>query len=199
MLHTTVKLRSFFLARRAVYVPRMYSTSTGSQNASTNDSESADASSSIVQRLKSSLKDSMKAGNKPRTLVLKSVLSEITYSTKASTGKPIYPHNILSKAIQKREVASEEYRKGGRSDLSEIEDAEIAIIQEFLPKQLSDEELENVAMAVAGDLNLNSMKDVGQVINGIAKTVPPGSVSHVRLPQAALRAVTAKLKARKEV
>ena len=82
---------------------------------------------------------------------------------------------IMAKMVKQRQESARAYEEGGRLELAEAEILEIAIIEEFLPKRLSDEE---VAAAVAGAIaqtGASSVRDMGKVM-GVLKGKYPGQI-----------------------
>ena len=77
---------------------------------------------------------------------------------------------ILSKMIKQRRESAETYEKGGRPELAATEKAEIEIIEEFLPRQLSDAEIEAVVSGVVKELDASGLKDMGRVMGGSERT-----------------------------
>jgi uncharacterized protein YqeY len=76
---------------------------------------------------------------------------------------------IISKQVKQLKDAMSEYEKGGRSDLKEAAMAELGVLEEFLPKQLSDEELRTKIQTI---LQTNSdIKDIGKVMGVVMKEV----------------------------
>ena len=71
---------------------------------------------------------------------------------------------ILSKMIKQRRESAETYEKGGRPELAATEAAEIEIIEEFLPRQLSVAEIEAVVSGVVTELDATGLKDMGRVM-----------------------------------
>lgn len=69
---------------------------------------------------------------------------------------------ILIKMMKQREDSAAAYEKGCRLDLAEQERAEIAVIREFLPRQLSDEEISGVVKGVIAELDAKGLKDMGK-------------------------------------
>ena len=69
---------------------------------------------------------------------------------------------ILAKMVKQREDSSEAFEKGGRPDLAEQEKAEIAVIREFMPRQLSDSEVQAAVDAVIAELGAKGLKDMGR-------------------------------------
>lgn len=76
--------------------------------------------------------------------------------------------NIMMKYLKQREDAKTQFADAGRNDLVEKEDAEIAIVQSYLPEPMDDTELEAVLKEVIADTAAVSMKDMGKVM-GAAK------------------------------
>jgi hypothetical protein len=71
---------------------------------------------------------------------------------------------VLQKMIKQRRESAEAYRNGGREDRAEIEEAEIAVIEGFLPRQMSDEEARAAVQAIIADTGASSIKDMGRVM-----------------------------------
>ena len=71
---------------------------------------------------------------------------------------------VLQKMIKQRRESAELYRKGGREDRAEAEEQEIAVIERFLPKQLSDEEASAKIREIIAETGASSMKDMGRVM-----------------------------------
>jgi uncharacterized protein YqeY len=72
--------------------------------------------------------------------------------------------SLLQKMIKQRQESVEMYRKGGRDDLVKQEQDEIAIIQGYLPKQMSEAEMTSAIDAAIAETGASSMKDMGKVI-----------------------------------
>ncbi len=75
---------------------------------------------------------------------------------------------VLDKMCKQRRDSIQQYTDAGRTELAEIEIAEINVIQDFLPAQLSEEELNNMIAAAVSSTGAESMKDMGKVM-GILK------------------------------
>ena len=71
---------------------------------------------------------------------------------------------VLQKMIKQRRESVELYRKGGREELAAAEEAEIAVIERFLPAQLSDEEASAAIQAIIAETGASSIKDMGRVM-----------------------------------
>lgn len=71
---------------------------------------------------------------------------------------------VLTKEVKRRREAAELYRKGGRTDLAEKEEAEAAILQAYLPQQLSEEELRPLVKAIIDEIGAAGPADMGRVM-----------------------------------
>ncbi len=77
--------------------------------------------------------------------------------------------DIVSKQVKEKRAAIEEFKRGNRQDLVDLTNAEIDILLNYLPKQLSEEEVEEIVKEVIIEINATSMKDIGMIM----KTVMP--------------------------
>jgi len=71
---------------------------------------------------------------------------------------------ILSVIVKQRKDSIEQFAKGGRTDLVEKEEAELKVVQEFMPAQMSDDEVEGVIKKAIGEAGAVSVKDMGKVM-----------------------------------
>ena len=76
---------------------------------------------------------------------------------------------LLKKMIKQRSESIEVYKKNNRSDLLEIEQGEVVILSEYLPKQLSDEETKKICLDIASSLGASYIKDMGKVMGELKK------------------------------
>jgi len=76
---------------------------------------------------------------------------------------------LLKKMVKQRNDSCDAYRKGGRNELLENEMSEIKIINEFLPKQLSEEETKQICLDTIKTVGASSVKDMGKVMGALKK------------------------------
>jgi uncharacterized protein YqeY len=74
---------------------------------------------------------------------------------------------VIKKQIKQRQDSIEEFKKGNRADLVEKETEELKILQQYLPQELSEAQLRDVAKSVISELNATSAKDMGRVIKEV--------------------------------
>ena len=75
--------------------------------------------------------------------------------------------SILAKMIKQRQESAATYEQAGRLELAEKERGEVAVIEEFLPRQLSKEEIEAAVKSVISDVEATSIRDMGRVMGGL--------------------------------
>ena len=75
--------------------------------------------------------------------------------------------SILAKMVKQRQESARTYEEGGRLDLAEREISEIAVIEEFLPKQLSEEEVNAAIKATVAEVGASSIRDMGKVMGAL--------------------------------
>jgi uncharacterized protein YqeY len=80
-------------------------------------------------------------------------------------------HAVISSEVKRRRDAVEQYKAGNRPELAEKEDAEIAILQGYLPQQLSREELEAKVAAAVAAVGAQGPKDMGKVMKALLPEV----------------------------
>ena len=112
----------------------------------------------------------MKSGDKAATGTLRMVSSaiknrdiELRTAAQAPEDDALVTE-VLQKMIKQRRESVDLYRKGNRAELAAAEEAEIAIIERFLPKQMSDEEAKAAIAAIIAETGAGSMKDMGRVM-----------------------------------
>ena len=78
---------------------------------------------------------------------------------------------VLRKMKKQRQDSADLYKKGQRQELLEIEEAEIKVIDSFLPKQLSEEQTEKICKEVIESLGASSIKDMGKIMGYLKKNI----------------------------
>lgn len=113
----------------------------------------------------------MKAGDKPRLAAVRLILAklkdrdiELRTATSAPASDEALVIDVLQKMAKQRRESIEMYEQGGRTELAEQEKGELAVIEEFLPAQLSDDEVKAAIEAIKAELGAESIKDMGKVM-----------------------------------
>jgi len=127
----------------------------------------------IKEKLMNDLKEAMKDKNLIRKNTVQMVRAAILQVEKDKqielTEAQII--EIIAKEAKKRKDAALEFEKSGREDLIEQNNAEIAILTEYLPKQLTAEEVENIVSEVISEVGATSMKDMGMVMKAAKEKI----------------------------
>ncbi|RZF63728.1 GatB/YqeY domain-containing protein [Sphingomonas populi] len=124
----------------------------------------------IRDDIKAALITAMKAGEKADTATLRLVQSAIkNRDIEARTGKAPDSDDalvveVLQKMVKQRRESIEMFVKGGRQELADAESAEIAVIERFLPQQMSEAETSAAIEAIKAELGASGMKDMGRVM-----------------------------------
>ena len=121
------------------------------------------------EQFNAQLKEAMKAGDKRRVATIRMITAALKDRDieARGAGKSVSDDDILAlrqKMVKSRQESADIYEKAGRQDLSTQEREEIAIISEFLPKQLSDDEIAAAIKAAMAETGAAGMKDMGKVI-----------------------------------
>ena len=127
----------------------------------------------------------MKGGDKDTTATLRMVSAAVknrdievrTGGGPASDDQLVT--EVLQKMVKQRRESVDIYRKNGREDRAQVEEAEIAVIERFLPRQLSDAEAEAQIRAIVAEAGASSMKDMGRVM-ALVKERLGGSIEPAR-------------------
>jgi uncharacterized protein YqeY len=119
----------------------------------------------LVDTIKSDLAKAMKAGEKQRTSCLRMVLSAFKYK-QVELKRDLSEQEetqILRTQIKQVSESYEQYKQGGREDLAAVEEQNLDILKSYLPKQLGDEEIIQVARRIISETSATK-KDFGMVM-----------------------------------
>ncbi|MBQ1612330.1 MAG: GatB/YqeY domain-containing protein [Alphaproteobacteria bacterium] len=120
--------------------------------------------------IQNAIKDSMKNHDADRLSTARMILAGIKEKDVDARGKgkecaaEADLMSMMQTMIKQRQESAKMYRDGNRPELAEKEEKEISIIQSFLPKQMSDAEVEAAIASIIAELNASSMKDMGAVM-----------------------------------
>lgn len=126
--------------------------------------------SALNDRIKEAMKDAMRAKEKARLSTIRLVLSAIK-QVEVDTRTELDDTAILAildKMVKQRRESIKQYEDAGRQELADIEHAEIEVLQEFLPKPLTDDEVAELIEQAISSTGAESIKDMGKVM-GILK------------------------------
>lgn len=131
------------------------------------------ADSALKNQLTEAMKDAMRAKDKARLGTVRMALAEIK---RIEVDERIEPDDarvlsLLEKMIKQRKESLRQYEDAGRTDLADIEQAEIAVLQEFMPAALSDQELDAIITQALSDTDAKGMQDMGKVMAAVKPQV----------------------------
>ena len=125
---------------------------------------------SLKERIQTDLTAAMRSGDTLRRDVLR-MATNSAYNLEKRQQKPLSEDEligVLTREVKTRRESVEAFRKGGREDLAGKEEAEIAILQEFLPQALSEEEIRGLVAEAVSATGATSARDMGKVMGWLA-------------------------------
>lgn len=121
---------------------------------------------SLLEKINADLKESMKSGDKFRTETIRNLKSAIKYAEieVGGTLDDAGVQAVLAKQAKQRRDSIAEFSKAGRTDLVDKEQAELALLEAYLPEQLTADKIKEMAQAVVTQLGVSDAKGMGLVM-----------------------------------
>lgn len=120
----------------------------------------------MQERLKEAMKQAMRSRDKVRLGTIRLMLSAI--KQKEVDERIVLDDQqviaVLDKMLKQRRESIKQYRDASRDDLAEVEEAEMLVIQDFLPQALTEHEISNMVQTAIADCSASSIKDMGKVM-----------------------------------
>lgn len=116
---------------------------------------------SVIDQVRADMTSAMKASERERAAALRMVLSELQKAAKDNGGDELA---VLRRERKRRLEAAEQFRSGGRPELADKEESEAALIQDYLPVELDDAELDALVADAVAETGASGPKDMGQVM-----------------------------------
>ncbi|RKP25398.1 Yqey-like protein-domain-containing protein [Syncephalis pseudoplumigaleata] len=150
----------------------------------------------LLAQIRDDMKQAMRAKDKPRATLLKSVITEVTYAEKKATSEQAAAAALddagvmaaIQRSIKKRQEAIDAYGKAQREDLAAKEREERNMLASYLPVQLTPEEIDAEARRAVAEVGATSVKDMGEVMRAIR--IAPGCASKQAIATAVRTAIT---------
>ena len=123
----------------------------------------------LLEEIKAKLKEAMKNSDKSTVLAIRNILEKIK-KIQVDTGKELNESeiiNVINKYAKQLKDSIDQFQKGGRTDLVEKETDELKIIQQFLPEQLSKEELDIIVQNTIKELGAIDLSKMGLVMKTV--------------------------------
>jgi uncharacterized protein len=128
---------------------------------------------SLVERIKGELDDARRARDEERRDALALILNSLQGAEK-ELQRPLSDQEelqVLQRERKRRVEAAEAFREGGRDEQAAGEERELAVLQEFMPEPLSDDELEEIVDNAIAEVGATSMRDLGRVMKDVMPQV----------------------------
>jgi hypothetical protein len=122
----------------------------------------------LEQEVMQKMKEAMKAKDSVALASLRSIKNEILKAKTASSNKEDMDETeelkLVQKLVKQRRDSADVYLEQNRKDLADVELAEVEVIEQFLPAQLSEEEIDKEIKAIIQESGASTMKDMGKVM-----------------------------------
>jgi uncharacterized protein YqeY len=128
---------------------------------------------SMIERLEAELKQAMAARDSERRDTLRLILASLR-SAEKELQRPLHDDEelqVLQRERKRRTEAAEAFRAGDREEQAETEERELAVLEEFMPEPLSEEELEEIVDDAIAEVGATSMRDIGRVMADVMPQV----------------------------
>jgi uncharacterized protein len=128
---------------------------------------------SLIERIEGELTAAMRARDRERTETLRLTLSSLR-SAEKEVQRPLKEDeelHVLQRERKRRVEAAEAFREGGREEQAAKEERELAVIQEFMPEPISEEELEHIIDDAIAETGATSLRDLGRVMADVMPQV----------------------------
>ena len=126
-------------------------------------------------QIQEQIKDAMRAKDQVKLLTLRGVLAAFTNESVALKRTPQDKLSdqeaivVIKRLVKQRKDSIEQFEKAGRTDLSENEKAELAILEEFLPPAMSEEKVREIVLAKKAEMGITDKSKMGQLMGAVIK------------------------------
>lgn len=128
----------------------------------------------LVEKLNENIKTAMKEKNSEKLLALRTLFSDVKNVAIKSGRKDLIDDDVVAavqKAIKQRTDSAEQFRNGGRIELALVEETQVEYFREYLPVQLSSEELTSIISETISSLGVTSKKEIGKVMKELTPKI----------------------------
>ncbi len=124
---------------------------------------------SLKDRLQAELKDALKSKNKIKLETIRSIINAVKnqeINNKTDLNDEAI-EKIITTLVKQHKDSIEQFKKGGREDLVKKEEQELEILMQFLPEQLSEDEIREIVQKTIAEIGASSTKDIGKVMKAV--------------------------------
>jgi hypothetical protein len=125
----------------------------------------------VLEQIQQDVNAALKAGDRERTGALRLIVSELQKAAKEAREQELDEVAVLQRERKRRLESAEAYREAGREDLAGAEEREAAVIDEYLPEQMPDQDLRKIVQDVVAESGASSPKDMGKVMSAVMPQV----------------------------
>ncbi len=125
----------------------------------------------LLDQVKQDVTAALKAGDRERANALRLIINELQKAHKEASGSDADEVAVLQRERKRRLEAAEAYRDGGREDLAAIEEREAELIEQYMPAQLSEDELHAIVGDVVAETGAASPQEMGKVMSMVMPRV----------------------------
>jgi uncharacterized protein len=128
---------------------------------------------SLIAQIEDDLREAMRSRDDARRDALRLILSSLR-SAEKELQRPLHDDEelqVLQRERKRRAEAAEAFRAGGREEQAEAEELELAVLEEFMPEPLSEDDLEEIVDDVIAEVGATSMRDLGRVMADVMPQV----------------------------
>jgi uncharacterized protein YqeY len=128
---------------------------------------------SLASRIEAELKESMRQRDNDRRDALRLILNSLRGAEK-ELQRPLHEDEelqVLQRERKRRVEAADAFRSGGRGEQAEAEERELAVLEEFMPEPLGEDELEEIVDSAIAEVGATSMRDFGRVMADVMPQV----------------------------
>lgn len=130
---------------------------------------------SLIEQINTELKEAMKSKDQDKLLVLRGLKSAFTNELVASGKTPQdevaddIAMTVIKRSAKQRKDAAEQFKAGGREDLAEKEEAELKVLESYLPQMMSKEEIQKIAEAKKAEMGIEDKSQIGMFMGALMK------------------------------
>jgi uncharacterized protein YqeY len=121
----------------------------------------------VLEQIQQDVTTALKAGDRERTGALRLIANELQKAIKEARDQEPDEVAVLQRERKRRLESAEAYRDAGRDDLAGAEEREAAVIEEYLPAQMPDDDLRRIVQDVVAESGASSQKDMGRVMSAV--------------------------------
>ncbi len=125
----------------------------------------------MLDKFQDDMKAALKAGNRAAVTAYRNILAKLK-TEQINQGKKLTREDslkVIGKYVKQLKDSIAQYEKANRQDLAEKEKFELSILEKYLPKQLTEEEIREIVKQVVTETGAAGMKDMGKVMSGVMK------------------------------